>query len=399
MRTILVLLLVAAPLASHASSRGVQAPNNNDLVADRTVSLPASVDAIERKPVSFSWTLDPFAELARPAPYMAESREYWSQVDASELLRGFALDADAPGAVVRISPVAGATPVSSEKLSLQHEGRTIKKSAAFAHAATAEQLQKVGMDLGNGSAVVQLDPRLGKGRFTLQMSEAKGRYLVHVFEPNSELVLQAQANRANLLANGELVVTAQLGRQAGALDTSAMGGLLVSPSGRSFELKFVKAGNGSQRAISRIPQQAADERGLWEVHVFAGAMENGLRVQRDVRTAVSVAQPTARLVANPVFDANRLVYSSALEIGSPGRYELRATLFATDPQGQARPVAEAQSAAWFERGNASLSLGFDRANVPTGFGAPYQVRFLELKDQSRMGQLETRELALISASR
>jgi hypothetical protein len=399
MRTLLALLLIATPLASNAASRGVQAPGNNDLVADRTVSLPASSNPIERKPVAFSWTLDPFAELSRPTPFVAESREYWSQVDASELLRGFALDASAPGAVVRISPIAGATPVSSEKLSLKHEGRLIEKSAAFAHAATDEQLQKVGMDLGNGSAVVQLDPRLGKGRFTLQMSEAQGRYLVHVFEPNSELVLQAQANRANLLANGELTVTAQLARQAGTLDASVMGGLLVSPSGRSFELKFTKVGDGAQRAVYRIPQQTANERGLWEVHVFAGAIDAGLRVQRDVRTAISVAQPTARLVANPTFDANRLAYSSALEIGSPGRYELRATLFATDPQGQARPVAEAQSAAWFDKGKGTLSLGFDRANVPTGFGAPYEVRFLELKDQSRMSQLETRELALVSAIR
>jgi hypothetical protein len=397
MRTTIVLLVLALPFSAVAADRGIQAARNNDLVADRTVSLSAPATAIERKSVSFNWALDPFAELAAAAPFVAESREYWTHVDGAELVRGFDLDASAPGPVVRISPIAGAAAVSSERLGLSRDGRNIDASSAYAHAATAEQLNKLGMDLGNGSAVVQLNPALGKGRFKLQMSGAQGRYLVHVFEPNSDMVLRAQANGANLLANSELEVTARLDKGATSLKASDMGGLLVSPSGKSYPLNF-SSGGDSQRASTRIPMQAANERGLWEVHVFAGTVENGMRVQRDARTAISIAQPTARLSGNPSFDAARLRFSSPLEIGSPGRYELRATLFATGPDGIARPVSEAHSAAWFEKGNATLKLGFDPAHVPTGFGAPYQVRFLELKDQSRMGQLETRELALLSGS-
>ena len=394
----IALLVLALPFSAVAADRGIQAAHNNDLVADRTVSVAAPATAIERKPVSFHWALDPFAALATAAPFVAESREYWTQVDASELARGFELDASAPGPVIRISPIVGAAAVSSDRLNLSRDGRRIDASTAFAHAASAEQLKKVGMDLGNGSAVVQLAPALGKGRFKLQMSDAKGRYLVHVFEPNSDLVLQAQANRANLLANGELEVTARLGKSTTSLKASDMGGLLVSPSGKSYPLDFSANGSDSQRALIRIPDQAATERGLWEVHVFAGSIDNGMRIQRDARTAISIAQPTARLAGSHSFDAARLRFTAPLEIGSPGRYELRATLFATGPDGIARPVSEAHSAAWFERGDATLKLGFDPAHVPTGFGAPYQVRYLELKDQSRMGQLETRELALLSGS-
>lgn len=398
MRTKIALLVLALPFSAVAADRGSQAARNNDLVADRTVSVAAPATTIERKPVSFAWALDPFAALTTAAPFVAESREYWTQVDAAELARGFELDASAPGPVVRISPVVGAVAVSSDRLKLSRDGRNIDASTAFAHAASAEQLKKVGMDLGNGSAVVQLDPALGKGRFKLQVSEARGRYLVHVFEPNSDLVLRAQANQANLLTNGELEVTARVGRNTTSLKASDMGGLLISPSGRSYPLNFNNSGSDSQRALTRIPEQAANERGLWEVHVFAGSIDNGMRIQRDARTAISIAQPTARLSGSYSFDAARLRFTAPLEIGSPGRYELRATLFATGPDGMARPVSEAHSAAWFEKGNATLRLGFDPAHVPTGFGAPYQVRFLELKDQSRMGQLETRELALLSGS-
>jgi hypothetical protein len=399
MRTTIALLLLATPLAALAASRGTQAAHVNDLVALRTVTLAAPTTPIERKPVSFAWALDPTAGLGSSAPFVAESREYWTQVDAAELVRGFELDASAPGAVLRISPIANAAPVSSDRLGLSRDGRSIANTTAFAHSASAEQLQKVGMDLGNGSAVVQLDPALGKGRFKLQMSAASGRYLVHVFEPNSPYVLQAQALQANLLADGQLEVSAKLGKGAMGLEASELGGLLVSPSGKSIELSFARAGKGSQRAVARIPADASSEPGLWEVQVFAGAVVDGSRIQRDARTAISVAQPTARLLGSYRFDASRLSFSAPLEVGSPGRYELRATLYATGPDGLARPVAEAHSAAWFEKGSASLSLGFDRAKRAAGLGAPYEVRNLELKDQSRMGQLETRELALLSDGR
>ena len=133
--------------------------------------------------------------------------------------------------------------------------------------------------------------------------------------------------------------------------------------------------------------------------MFAGAVDNGSRVQRDARTAISVAQPTARLAGSYRFDPARLAFTAPVQVGAPGRYELRATLFATGSDGIARPVSEAHSAVWFDKGMAALSLGFDRAHLPTGYGAPYEVRYLELKDQSRMGQLETRELALRSSIR
>jgi hypothetical protein len=398
MRTTIAFLLLASPLVSLAADRGTQAPRNGDLVASRTVTLAAPASAIERKPVSFTWALDPFAALSAATPFTAESREFWTQVDADELVRGFELDASAAGPVLRISPIAGAAPVSSDKLRISRNGQTIANAQSFAHAASAEQLQKAGMDVSRGSAVVQIEPALGKGHFKLQLPEAKGRYLVHVFEPNSTFVLQAQTSAANLLAGDRLQVTAMLGNKGTAMSVSSMAGLLVSPSGKNYELSFVKSG-GAYRALATVPNDAASQPGLWEVQVLAGALDNGTRIQRDARTSIAVAQPTARLAGNYGFDPVRLKFTAPVQVGTPGRYELRATLFATGPDGIARPVSEAHSAAWFEKGSSTLSLGFDRAHVPTGFGAPYEVRYLELKDQSRMSQLETRELALSSASR
>jgi hypothetical protein len=68
-------------------------------------------------------------------------------------------------------------------------------------------------------------------------------------------------------------------------------------------------------------------------------------------------------------------------------------LFATGSDGIRRPVAQAASAAWFEPGARTLSLAFDRKYVPLGYGAPYELRELTLKDQARMGLLESRAMA------
>ncbi|UUS15313.1 hypothetical protein NMB32_05610 [Stenotrophomonas sp. CD2] len=60
-----------------------------------------------------------------------------------------------------------------------------------------------------------------------------------------------------------------------------------------------------------------------------------------------------------------------------------------------KPVAQAHAAAWFDGpGAGQLVLPFDQAALPAGFGAPYELRDLQLQDQSRMAPIESRALAL-----
>ncbi|NJL29969.1 MAG: DUF4785 domain-containing protein, partial [Thermoanaerobaculia bacterium] len=71
-------------------------------------------------------------------------------------------------------------------------------------------------------------------------------------------------------------------------------------------------------------------------------------------------------------------------------------LYGTDAEGQLRPMAEAQSAAWLEPGSAKLDLVIDRSAV-TGatLKAPFELRGLRLVDQSRMGVLHQQAQALV----
>jgi hypothetical protein len=392
MNKTLIFALLATALAAQADGGPrFNAPGARDLTPTALVALPAPTGQLERRPVNYAFALDPMAELQAAAPFAAESREYWMEVDGSALQRGAAIETTSPGAVIRLSPAEGATAVDPAQLQILRNGRALAQPQSLQRTATAAQLQAAGMDVPDGSAIVQLAADNGSGGFQLRLPKASGRYLIHVFEPQSEFVLRAQADRAQALAGERARVSVRLDRQAQAM-AAEVGGLLVAPDGRSFELAFSRQGDAAS-ALLALPADAGRSPGLWEVQVFAEGRDGERRVLRDARTVIAVAAPTARLSGGFRFDAGTLRLNAPLQVGSPGRYALRATLYATGPDGIARPVSQAESAAWVAPGARLIALAFDRAHVPTGYGAPYEIRQLQLIDQGRMATVETREFA------
>jgi hypothetical protein len=390
----LVMLALGLFFAGISPAAQLLPPGADDLVAARVVALPAPAGAIERKPVSFGWALDPGAAVAAAPAFVGESREWFAQVDATQLQRGVAIDTTAPGAVVRLSPLGKSAAVVPSALELRRDGKRIDPARAFAHRHDTAQLQAAGFDPGPGSVVARLAPELGAGRFEVRDAQARGRYLLHVFEPDSATVLRSGATRSAVHAGGAIEVQARLEAGAKNVAGAQFGGQLVSPSGRTVDLAFATGRDGTMRAVATLPADAAIEPGLWEAQVFAEGKDGALRVQRDGRTAFAVVQPTARLAGGVVVARGGLGYALPLEVGSAGRYEVAGTLFATGRDGLLHPVAQAASAAWLEPGTRTLRLAFDPHHVPLGYGAPYELRGLTLKDQGRMGLLESRELAV-----
>lgn len=389
MNKTLIACLVTLAFSS-AQAGTLLPPGTADQSPSQLVVSPLPEGKFERQPVAVAWPMDPAAALVAEAPYLAQSREYWSVVEAGELKSGFALTTTAPGALVRISPQSreksGA--VDPGQVRLLRGGQPLS-AAAFKRLATASDLKQAGMDVPDGSVIVQLDEAAGQGRFELQLSKASGAYLVHVFEPNSDLVLLAQAHRSRLLAGDTVEVAASLQRGKSALAGDVMQAQLVSPSGQTWPLTV-----SDGKASGQLPLDADPTPGLWEVQVFAGAASKDGPVQRDARTAFEVSRPTARLGGGYAFDPGLVKFSLPVQVAAPGRYEVRGVLYATGPQGAMQPVAQAHSANWLEAGEGKLDLAFGPGNLPIGYGAPFELRSLELKDQTRLGTLETRELAL-----
>ena len=380
MRTLLFTALAAASFTALATQPLLPA-GGNDQVPSRVVSLAVPPGEFERAPVSFSWALDPAAALSTPAPHLAESREYWQTVDAAELQRGVDIDLSAPGALIRVSPGRGARTLTANDLQLAGKGRP----ARLEKTASDAELRAAGMDVEAGTAMVRVGRENARGRYQLRIPQARGRYVVHVFEPDSPVVLKARADRNHAVVGETVTVDIALS-DAGSPIVATAEALLVAPDGNSQPVAVSRGRDGRLSASMRLPALAANTPGLWELQVFA----SGDGLQRDARTAFAVAQPTARFKGNHAFNSQLLRVALPVEAGSPGRYEARGTLYASGPDRLLHPVSQAHVAAWFEPGDGMLVLDFDRQHLPTGYGAPFEVRQLELHDQTRMAPLEIR---------
>lgn len=392
-------LAVAAALFAVPAFAGqpLQAARGTDAVAPRVERAPMPDATIERAPLRFAWALDPNQALTGPAPFTALSRSYWDTVDAVSLQRGVELPITAPDAVIQVSPVQGARALEVSQLQVRDPGG----APALDTVVDAQQLRAAGMGVGEGAAMARTGASAAVGNYRLQAAQAQGRYVVQVLEPNSPIALQLRADRQQVLAGGSLTVSARLQHDGGSRALAAgravarllpAGGeaLLVAPDGRSWPVPLVADTQGLRAQVT-IPDDAGTTQGLWELQAFVTAQG----VQRDAKVAFAVAQPTARFSGQVQVDAAQRAVRLPLQIGAPGRYEARGTLYATGPDATLRPVALAHSAAWFDAaGTGELLLAFDSVALPAGYAAPFELRDLQLQDQSRMAPIESRAVAV-----
>ena len=403
----LALLAGALPLSAFAASQNLLPPQAGDLVPTlvhaRMASPAAAVSSRlaptapqiheERQPIQVSWALDPAAPLdAAPQPVRRESREYWRDVSDAELQRGVDLATTAPGAIIRLSPGKDSARIRPADLRVQIAGRQFDGNAATRHVADTAQLQAAGMDATDASLALQLRPDLGAGRTTLQAPTAHGRYVVYVYEPQSPLVAEAQADRAELLLGGSLQVSVHLRDDAQARAPDDVSGVLRSPDGDTTPLRFRRQAGGNFVAIASPAKQAAAP-GLWEAQsIVTGKDANGREVRRIVTTTFAVAVPDARFLgtAEPRRATDGGIdVALGVDVRSGSRYAVSGVLYGRNADGVVLPAAYAQSAAWLEAGSGELHLRFDPASV-RGLAPPYELRDLRLQDQPAMGLVERR---------
>jgi len=392
------LALVLASSGVNAAERmPLLAASQDDVVVGKLAIDKAALSAdVERAPIDFAWPIDSNEKLFASAPFVAQSREFWTKLEAGELSKGYRFNTTAPGALVRISPAEGekaALNVSS--LSLRINGRDVDASSAIIASANAEQLKAAGAAFSAGTLAFRIAHDLGVGEVEVSAKNAKGRYLVHVFEPDSPFALDLQANTDRALAGGSLTLSAKLANADTALDAESLGGVITAPSGESFNVRFKRAADGRYLAKVSLPENAGNGMELWEAHAFAvGKIGNAL-VPRDVKTSFAVSRPTAKFGSEARVDTKAGVQVSLpVEAASAGRYEVRGVLYGTAADGSLKPFAVGHSARWLEAGKADITLKFGNELVPAGVGAPFELRDVSLNDQSRLGQLETRSRAL-----
>lgn len=370
-----------------------------DLVPTQVVGgARVAAPDLERAPVEFFQALPADQVVSsNHEPFQAESREYWQQVEGEQLRGGYALALTSPGAVVMISPGVGARALHRDQLNVFSAGRSHGADEATQTLADADALRQAGMDVNPGTVAFKLRPGY-EADARIHLAGAEGRYVLHVLEPASDDVLRAQAQVDTIHAGGQLSVRFALDGGA-AID--AIAGVLVSPAGQAIDLSFDR---GSRRAGGEIigqvraPEQVQAQPGLWDLRATVAGNDGQRAFQRDVRTAVAVVAPTARLNGNVSVNVRRgggaMQTAFGIEVASAGRYELRGTLFGHDGKGELVPIGVAHVATWQQPGKGTLVLDWPNEAL-AAFTGPYELRDLRLSDQGAVAVLERRANALV----
>lgn len=391
MKTLLAAALVAAVAPALAADLALMPASKHDQVPTRLVAAKRGPMPAERAPVAFSWALDPAAALAEPAPHVAESREYWTDVDQRALASGLSLRTGVRGAVVRLSPMLGAAaPVlRPADVSIRQRGRTMAAREAIADADVAEEFESRGMAMPERTIAFRLAEAVEPGAFALVVPNARGRYLVHVYEPGATDVLALTTDRTTVLEGGELTVVARFESAAGRT-LGRVEGIATSPGGDTIDLAFKPQRDGTWQA--RFAPGSSTATGLWEVHAFAASSDG--EVARDAKLAFGAASPTARVLRGTRAGSGTPGLDVEVDVASPGRYNVSAILYATDATGTLVPAAIAHAAAVLQPGRGALPLRFATDTLASaGLSAPYEVRDLVLTNQADLGVIEKRARA------
>lgn len=399
----LAVVLTALPVGAADLAR--LAPlQDGDLAASELVQVfDKARPGISREAVTFSYAIPGDEALnARPVPFEAASREYYVDVTGDELRAGASIHVTGKNAVVRINPAPtrdkASAAIDPSGLVVRSAAGSFDKGDGMSLLAGAADMAKAGVPFAEGTTAFRLAPIVGVGEVVIQAPalKATGRYQIHVFDVESPYVLGLRAQGMDYLHGQTLKAEVRLAGADKVLRLDDVAAYVTSPAGRAWPVKFAADGGSylGQLPLNAIEKQ---EEGVWELHVAVRGLADGQQVVRTARTAFGVHVPTAGLARDVALTAGKggLQVDFAVNVATPGRYEVRGVLFGTDDAGNLRPVAMGHSADWLAQDGA-LRLTFDRALLDeAGVGAPFEIRDLQLMDQGRMGVLHRQAVGLV----
>jgi Domain of unknown function (DUF4785) C-terminal domain/Domain of unknown function (DUF4785) N-terminal domain/Domain of unknown function (DUF4785) central domain len=339
---------------------------------------------LEREALSASWALDDGAKIDLSyAPTVFGSKMYWFHVNAAELAKGVELPLTGPGGMVMISTRDGADLtefVLTDRAGNEYGGGTGMSMKVGGEDWRADELPFTPDTLSFGIA-----PELGEEGVTLRLAGADTDAVIMVLDKHSTTTFTVNTEHRTYLTGETLTVEAQWSDSDGlGIDTDAVDAILRGPNGQIIPFGMNQVDGQSFVGSVELTDLQLAPGHLWEVEVGAiGTRDDALDVRRQVKTATGVALPTAKLgsQAQLVDNAETVAIAYEVEVGSEGRYVVEAALFGNDT-----PCAYAQSADWMQPGLNTLTMTFD-GDTLSSCQAPFEIRDLRLKDQTRMGVL------------
>ncbi len=373
----LLCLAAVAPAPEQLAS-----PSAGDLASPRVVASNQASLAPATGPIQFAWPLDQ----SRPALHSETSTHYYERVTSQTLRQGMRLPVSQAGAVIKLSPASGAVDPHTLQL-VDPRGRV--------HT-IADRVEWIGSE---ASGAFRIDPALGVGEFTVKAKAPSGTVHVDVLERDSEVVLVATTDRSVVFLGDAVQVQAKLLSRGQATPIDRVYARLQQPSGAVREQPLQRQSDGSYSAKIPVAGPLGPAGQPWAIEVRAETQRAGQTIHRNLRTAVAVSVPTARLTGAASLQADDAAIVAELELqtASPGRYAVTGVLYGRNRDGVLQPIAVAQSADDLNPGHAKLRLEFPNDLVhAAGLRGPYELHDIRLVDQGRLFVLHHQARGLVT---
>lgn len=325
--------------------------------------------------------------LGHETMHSQKSNKYSVRTTLHQLNQGVALQTLAPGAIIRVSPVA-----PEARLNLNFNLKTPNHQVFALKDASALFAKDDGLNesafAGESIMAMQLKPELGSGRFILTSDLVKGHeqdvYIIHVFDQGSNAYLTVSTDKARYHYGDELVATFSLRDDAVGYPIDVITANLVTPDGNQRPLSLEKVSWDVYQAKLMLRSEKGFHGENWYIEAQVDTDVGGRNVKRQAHTAFSYTIPSAAVRSikrnNP---AEPFKFTAQVEVATGSRYALQAVLFATDDQGKVVPVDTVQSAAWFATGVNELNFSFN-PEESTQYKAPYFLGALQLTDYGQL---------------
>lgn len=376
---------------------------NTDLVArtlvHETGALPTSRHS-ESRAITYAWAADAgHVPAAAGNGVEVESRQYWVDTTGRALERGVKLPVSAPGAVIRVSALEQGSELRLDPghMALAINGQAIDRTAVEG-LATGDQMRREGMSVPRDSLAFRLpaDGQAGTLELNLAGAPADLPLVIHVHEADSPWVARMASRSQNFLGGQPIDFEVILSNGESEFAIEQIDAVMVGPNAAK---SWTLSRNGDARRLhGRIDADTLVEGpGLYEAHVYANHVVDGVMVRRDLKLAFSVAPPIGRFTGEigKLDAASGFGIGLEVEVAAAGRYQVNGELYATDAEGNLQPAAFMQSATELEPGTDVIDLEVDPGVLAgTSLTPPMEIRNLQLLDQGRMYLLEERAQAI-----
>ncbi|GAB2191098.1 hypothetical protein MAH1_27060 [Sessilibacter sp. MAH1] len=331
--------------------------------------------------------------------FTSESRNFKMLATGEELSKGINLPISSPSALVRVIPMSGSTAINEKMLQVNANGQWLSSDEAFAKTFDANELTAAGLESPKGSFAMKMKAEPGKNGMLMRSEQslaAADRFNVLVFEPKSNEVLKTTLDKTRVVQGENIRVNAAMTKDGSAMALSSVEAFVMAPGSTEPQAVQVRQRRGSAVAVIDTANMLASAPGLFEVHLVTESNEGGVKSLRTDKVAFAVAPKTARLTGDVEVEhsAAAMTMSFAVESVLPGRYEVSAVVYGTDARGRMVPGVLTATAQWLDA-NGTITLEVPEVELSaTGLVAPFEVKSLKLKDQTRLSELWSQESAL-----